>query len=137
MPGLSSSPVPVSVLRPTRVLVVEDNLDAALTLADLLGIWGYEVSTVHDGLSAVETAPRFRPDVVLLDIGLPGIDGYEVARRLRRRPELAGLLIVAVTGYGQESDRQRSREAGFDHHLVKPVDLETLRRLLKGAVLLN
>jgi len=131
MPSLSPASAPV--LRPTRVLVVEDNLDAAVTLVDLLTLWGYEVSAVHDGLAAVEVAPQYRPDVVLLDIGLPGIDGYEVARRLRRRSELDGLLVVAVTGYGQESDRQRAREAGFDHHLVKPVDLETLRRLLGGA----
>jgi CheY-like chemotaxis protein len=131
MPSLSQAPAPVP--RPTRVLVVEDNLDAAVTLVDLLTLWGYEVSAVHDGLAAVEVAPRYRPDVVLLDIGLPGIDGYEVARRLRRRSELDGLLVVAVTGYGQEGDRQRAREAGFDHHLVKPVDLEILRRLLGGA----
>jgi len=119
--------------RPTRVFVVEDNLDAALTLVDLLTIWGYEVRAVHDGLAAVEVAPELHPDVVLLDIGLPGIDGYEVARRLRRRADLAGLLIVAVTGYGQESDRQRSREAGCDHHMVKPVDLDALRLLLAAA----
>ncbi|HZF11583.1 MAG TPA: response regulator [Thermoanaerobaculia bacterium] len=131
MPNLSQAAAPVP--RPTRVLVVEDNLDAAVTLVDLLTLWGYEVSAVHDGLAAVEVAPEYRPDVVLLDIGLPGIDGYEVARRLRRRSELDGLLVVAVTGYGQEGDRQRAREAGFDHHLVKPVDLETLRRLLGGA----
>jgi CheY-like chemotaxis protein len=128
-------PLPASASRPTRVLVVEDNLDAAVTLVDLLTLWGYEVSAVHDGLAAVEVAPRHRPDVVLLDIGLPGIDGYEVARRLRGRPELGGLLIVAITGYGQESDRQRARDAGCDHHLVKPVDLAILRRLLAGAVL--
>jgi CheY-like chemotaxis protein len=78
-------------------------------------------------------APEFHPDVVLLDIGLPGIDGYEVARRLRGQADLPGLLIIAVTGYGQESDRQRAREAGFDQHLVKPVDLEILRRLLAAA----
>jgi two-component system CheB/CheR fusion protein len=125
------APLPAS--RPARVFVVEDNLDAALTLVDLLEIWGYEVRAAHDGLSAVEAVPEFQPDVVLLDIGLPGIDGYEVARRLRRRPELGGLLIVAVTGYGQDGDRQRAREAGCDHHLVKPVDLEILRRLLAGA----
>jgi CheY-like chemotaxis protein len=129
MPQLSRLPAP----RPTRVFVVEDNLDAALTLVDLLGIWGYQVGVVHDGLAAVAAVPEFHPDVVLLDIGLPGIDGYEVARRLRRRSELDGLLIVAVTGYGQESDRQRAREAGFDHHLVKPLDLEALRRLLADA----
>jgi two-component system CheB/CheR fusion protein len=131
MANLSSLPVPRP--RPARVCVVEDNLDAALTLVDLLEIWGYEVRAVHDGLSAVTAVPEFHPDVLLLDIGLPGIDGYEVARRLRRRAELDGLLIVAVTGYGQDDDRQRAREAGFDHHLVKPLDLEALRRLLADA----
>jgi CheY-like chemotaxis protein len=126
---MAAEPTP----RAARVFLVEDNLDAALTLSDLLEIWGYEVRAVHDGLAAVEVAPQFDPDVVLLDIGLPGIDGYEVARRLRLRKDLAGLLIIAVTGYGQEGDRRRAREAGFDHHLVKPVDLDALRRLLEEA----
>jgi CheY-like chemotaxis protein len=115
------------------VLVVEDNVDAALTLVDLLRLWGYEVEVVHDGPAAVEAAPRCRPQVVLLDIGLPGMDGYEVARRLRAAPETRGALLVAVTGYGQEGDRVRAREAGFDHHLVKPVDLDGLRRLIAAA----
>lgn len=128
LPG--SPPHPLDGL---RVLVVEDNVDAAETLADLLRLWGYEVETVHDGEAAVYAAPRFRPRVVLLDIGLPRMNGYEVARWLRGRPELGDLLIVAVTGYGQESDRARGREAGFDHHLVKPVDLDLLRRLLAEA----
>jgi CheY-like chemotaxis protein len=116
--------------RAPRVLVVEDNVDAALTLVDLLRIWGHEVCCVHDGPAAVEIAQGYRPEVVLLDIGLPGMDGYEVARRLRGVPETREALLVAVTGYGQESDRARSREAGFDHHLVKPVDLDGLRRLI-------
>ena len=119
--------------RATRVLVVEDNVDAALTLVDLLRIWGHEVRCVHDGPAAVDVAPQYLPQVVLLDIGLPGMDGYEVARRLRRAPETRGALLVAVTGYGQESDRARSREAGFDHHLVKPVDLDGLRRLIGSS----
>ncbi len=132
----SSSHLPGPPSRPergVRVLVVEDNVDAAETLADLLRIWGYEVETVHDGQAAVVAAPRFRPQVVLLDIGLPRMNGYEVARWLRRQGDLGDLLIVAVTGYGQESDRVRGREAGFDHHLVKPVDLDALRRLLAEA----
>jgi len=116
-----------------RVLVVEDNVDAALTLADLLTLWGYDVRVVHDGLAALEVAPVYRPEAVLLDIGLPKMDGYGVARWLRAQPPLAGVLIVGVTGYGQERDRQLSREAGFDHHLVKPVDLGLLRRLLEEA----
>jgi CheY-like chemotaxis protein len=129
MPDLFSPPL----ARPARVFVVEDNLDAALTLRDLLEIWGFEARTAHDGLSALKVVPEFHPDVVLLDIGLPGIDGYEVARRLRGRADLPGILIIAITGYGQESDRQRALEAGFDQHLVKPVDLEILRRLLADA----
>jgi len=126
IPGPPSRPLD----RGVRVLVVEDNVDAAETLADLLRIWGYEVETAHDGQAAVLAAPRFGPQVVLLDIGLPRMNGYEVARWLRCRPDLGDLLIIAVTGYGQESDRARGREAGFDHHLVKPVDLEALRHLL-------
>ena len=126
------SPRPAPVAQGARVLVVEDNIDAALTLADLLALWGYEVQVVHDGLAALEAAPSYRPQAVLLDIGLPKMDGYGVARWLRAQPDLAGVLIVAVTGYGQDRDRQLSREAGFDHHLVKPVDLAALRRLLEG-----
>jgi DNA-binding response OmpR family regulator len=128
MPSPAPSPYPVD--RGVRVLVVEDNADAAETLADLLRLWGYEVGIAHDGQAAVEAAPGFRPDAVLLDIGLPRMNGYEVARWLRRQSDLGGVLLIAVTGYGQESDRARGREAGFDHHLVKPVDLEVLRRLL-------
>jgi len=128
MPSPPHSPGPVD--RGVRVLVVEDNVDAAETLADLLRLWGYEVGVVYDGQAAVETAPGFRPDAVLLDIGLPRMNGYEVARWLRRQPDLGGVLLIAVTGYGQASDRARGHEAGFDHHLVKPVDIELLRRLL-------
>jgi two-component system CheB/CheR fusion protein len=116
-----------------RVLVVDDNRDSAETIAMLVELWGHEVRIVHDGRTALTTlteAPDWLPDVVLLDIGLPGIDGYEVARRLRQEPSLDGLLMVAMTGYGQERDRQLSREAGFDHHLVKPVDPARLQALL-------
>jgi CheY-like chemotaxis protein len=113
-----------------RVLIVDDNVDGAESLGLMLQMAGHEVSIVHDGLAAVETALAFRPDVVLLDIGLPGMNGYEVARRLREQPELAGTLLVALTGYGQEEDRQRCREAGIHHHLVKPVDPPVLTRLL-------
>jgi CheY-like chemotaxis protein len=116
-----------------RVLVVEDNLDAAATLSDLLEIWGHEVRSVHDGPSALDAAAAFHPDAVLLDIGLPGLDGYEVARRLRGRAAEDGLLLIAITGYGKDEDRARSRQAGFDHHLVKPADLGELRRLLEPA----
>jgi PAS domain S-box-containing protein len=116
-----------------RVLVVEDNLDSAETLVDLLELWGHEVRAVHDGPAAVRTAADFRPEVVLLDIGLPGMDGFEAARRLR-----AGLgedaRLMALTGYSQEEDRRRSSEAGCDHHLVKPINPDELRRLLESIV---
>jgi signal transduction histidine kinase/DNA-binding NarL/FixJ family response regulator len=115
---------------PARVLLVEDNVDAADALVELLRMWGHEVEVVHDGASAVAKAGEARPDVVLLDIGLPGMDGYQVARALRALPDLQDALLVALTGYGQEADRRRSAAAGFDHHLVKPVDLAELRRLV-------
>jgi PAS domain S-box-containing protein len=118
---------------PARVLLVEDNLDAADALAELLRMWGHDVEVVHDGAAAVETAASIRPDVVLLDIGLPGMDGYQVAGTLRALPHLHGALLVALTGYGQEADRQRSAAVGFDHHLVKPVDLAELRQLVEAG----
>ena len=127
----SAAPATAAEAR-TRVLLVEDNLDAAESLAELLRIWGHEVELAHDGAAALRAALEVRPEVVLLDIGLPGMDGYEVASRLRATPGLAGVRLVAVTGYGQESDRRRARLAGFDHHLVKPVDLDRLRALLAG-----
>ena len=115
-----------------RVLVVDDQTDTAQSLAELLEIWGHEVRVGYDGPSAVELALEFNPDVVLLDIGLPLMNGYEVARRLR---EMTGqeLMLVAMTGYGQEEDRRRALEAGFDLHMTKPVDLATLRDLINSA----
>jgi signal transduction histidine kinase/DNA-binding response OmpR family regulator len=109
-----------------RVLVVDDNQDAAESLALLLRLAGHDVHVCHDGPAAVAAAVELVPEVVLLDIGLPGMDGFEVARRLRAHPALARTLLVAVTGYGQSQDLDRSREVGFDHHLVKPVDPDTL-----------
>ncbi len=94
---------------------------------------GHEVMTVHDGLAAVETAEGFRPELVLLDIGLPGMDGYAVASRLRAEGGCRDAVIIAVTGYGQEEDRRRSKDAGFDHHLVKPVDFNSLEALLSAS----
>jgi PAS domain S-box-containing protein len=120
---------PARRLPPRRVLVVDDNEDAANTMAMLLELEGHEVRAVHDGSAALEAARQMHPEVVLLDIGMPGMDGYEVARRLRQDPHQAGVLLVAVTGWGQEDDRRRSREAGFDEHLVKPSDLARLREL--------
>src|SRR5262249_37784704 len=113
-----------------RVLVVDDNTDAADSLAMLLRLTGHEVRIVHDGPAALESAATFRPDVVLLDIGLPGMDGYAVARHLREESCTREVLLIAVSGYGQEEDQLRSRQAGFDHHLVKPVEFTALQQLL-------
>ena len=114
-----------------RVMVVDDNHDSADTMAELVKIWGYEVRTAHDGPGALDCARSFRPHVVLLDVGLPGMDGYELAQRLRAEG-LAGNLMVSVTGYGQDEDRRKAEEAGFDHHLTKPVDPRQLQPLLES-----
>jgi len=115
-----------------RVLLIEDNPDAREALQMLLELEGHEVETAADGLTGVELAGRFEPDVVLLDIGLPGENGYEVARRLAAHPARSRMRLVALTGYGQENDRRLSEEAGFDLHLVKPLELARLRELLAG-----
>jgi signal transduction histidine kinase/CheY-like chemotaxis protein len=114
-----------------RVLIVEDNVDAAETLAELLDLWGYQVRVVHDGPMALEVAATYRPEIILLDIGLPEMDGYEVARRLRAAERLTGALLVALTGYGQEEHRREAIEAGFSRHLTKPVDPLRLQQLLE------
>ena len=116
-----------------RVLIADDNHDAAVSLSLLLQAMGHETRVVHDGLEALEQAESFEPDVVLLDLGMPRLDGYETARRMRARPWAADTQIVAVTGWGQEADRQRAKEAGFHRHLVKPVDLEALRQIMADA----
>ena len=112
------------------ILVVDDNEDAASSLARLLELDGHEIVAVHDGAAAYDAAARHRPDVVLLDIGLPLLDGYEVCRRIRQQPWGTGMLLVALTGWGQEEDRHKTREAGFDGHLVKPVNYGELMMLL-------
>ena len=119
----SSSPTPF------EVLVVDDNIDAAETLALLLQCEGYNVTMAHDGASALKQASEVPPDLVLLDIGLPGIDGFEVARRLRQQG-LSKTTLVALTGYGGAADVQQALEAGFDHHVLKPVPLERLSELI-------
>jgi two-component system CheB/CheR fusion protein len=116
--------------QPCRILIVEDNVDSAESLAKLLRLMGHEVEAVHDGPAALEVAPHFRPEVVLLDIGLPLMDGYQTAQKLRELPGLEKTLLVAVTGYGRPEDRRCSREAGFDYHLVKPIDPLTLGQVL-------
>lgn len=116
-----------------RVLVVDDNTDAADSLAMLLRMHGHEVRTAHEGQTALQAVDGFVPQIVFLDIGLPDMDGYEVARRLRHRPELRKAVLVALTGYGQDSDRLLSREAGFDAHVVKPAMPEALEQVLQQA----
>jgi CheY-like chemotaxis protein/nitrogen-specific signal transduction histidine kinase len=124
-------------VRPTgpsrRVLVVDDSGDTAESAAVLLRMLGHQVETARDGHSALQAARAFRPEVVLLDIGLPGMSGYDVARALRAEAGDGALLLVAVTGYGQDEDRRRSAEAGFDGHLVKPVDPAAIQALLQDA----
>jgi PAS domain S-box-containing protein len=133
MPALptaqSATPAHASV---RRVLVVDDNVDHAHSTAAVLKLDGYLVQTAHHGQEALDLAKRLKPDIVLLDIGLPGMDGFEVARRLRAEPGGADLVLIAITGWGQEKDRERSRQAGFDHHLVKPVDPAHLSELLQS-----
>lgn len=115
-----------------RVLVVDDNHDAAASLALLLKHNGDDTDTAHDGLEALEAAEHFRPDVILLDIGMPKLNGYEVCRRIREQPWGKDVLIIAVSGWGQESNRLQSEQSGFDHHMVKPVDFSALAKVLAG-----
>jgi two-component system, chemotaxis family, CheB/CheR fusion protein len=115
---------------PLRVLVVEDNRDAADTLAAAVRSWGHEVQIAYDGMSAVHSAREFRPDAALLDIGLPNLNGYEVARQLKNMPGGDDIQLIAVSGYAQEEDQQRGLEVGIEHHFAKPVDLDVLRELL-------
>lgn len=113
-----------------RVLVIEDNKDTASTLGVILKLWGHEIEIAYNGHAGLNAARQFRPDVVLLDIELPGIDGYEVAKSLRQFTELDQTVIVAITGYGQPEDQARSREVGINYHYTKPIDLPSLRKLL-------
>ena len=115
---------------PLKVLVVDDNRDAAILMGRLLRTLGNDVQVVHDGFAALETAEAFRPEAVLLDIGLPEMDGYETARMLREIPSCKDVTIIAVTGWGQEEDREKGKQAGFNYHVVKPADSSTLMQLL-------
>ena len=115
---------------PRRILVVDDNADAAGTMAMVLSLDGHDVRVTHDGPSTLSTALTFQPQVIFLDIGMPGMDGYETATELRRLPGLKDAMVVAVTGYNLEPSRPGSRQARFDHYLTKPVQFETVRRFI-------
>jgi CheY-like chemotaxis protein len=130
---IGALPDPAISAAPLRVLVVEDNVEAAEMLGQLVELWGHEVRTVHDGVSAISVVSSFRPHIVLLDIGLPGASGYEVARQIRQQEDLQGILLLAMTGYGQEEDQVKAMDAGFDEHLVKPVEPEKLYQWLVSA----
>lgn len=117
-----------------RVLVVDDNRDAADSLALVADGLGAQVEVVYDGEAALAILGRFRPDVVLLDLGMPGMDGFEVAARIRRLPDGRAITLVAVSGWGQAEDRRRTLEAGFDHHLIKPARIADIQRLLTASV---
>jgi CheY-like chemotaxis protein len=117
-----------------RVLVADDNEDSAETLGLLLQALGHEVRTVHDGQRAVEEAETFRPDVALLDIGMPGLDGYEAARLIRAAAWGRTVVLIALTGWGLDDDVRRAHDAGFDRHLLKPVDIAPLQEALAASV---
>ena len=131
--GASGTPHGLPAGTSERILIIDDNADAAKTLATLLQLRGYDVLTAPDGHTGISAAATHRPRTILLDIGMPDLDGYETCRRLRRQPWARDTRIVAVSGYGQESDRRRAREAGFDAHLVKPVKISTLADLLGAS----
>jgi CheY-like chemotaxis protein len=113
-----------------RVLIVDDNVDSVTAMSMLLEVDGYDVRVAHEALAALEIVAQFEPEVILLDLGLPGMNGLELARALRKLPVAANALLIAVTGYGQPSDRQRSQDAGFNHHLVKPVSSGEIVRVI-------
>jgi len=117
-----------------RILIVDDNKDSAISLGMMLELMGHETRMVHDGLAALEAALAFRPDVVLLDLGLPKLNGYEVCRRIREQPWGEAVVLIAQTGWGQEEDKCRSKEAGFNFHMVKPIDPDALEKLLAGLL---
>jgi PAS domain S-box-containing protein len=138
-PQIPQTNGPVASVRPgekletRRVLVVDDNEDSAASLGTLLRSLGMDVQTSHDGTTALKMIDEYHPDLVLLDIGMPGMDGFEVARRIRARPDNQRLKLVALTGWGQDTDRARTQEAGFDHHLVKPAQATVLQSLLMST----
>jgi CheY-like chemotaxis protein len=122
---------PSSEVYGRRVLVVDDNVDAAESTAAFLRLEGHEVKAVHDGIQALASLKVFDPHVVVLDIGLPGLDGYAVARQLRARGDTSHVLLIALTGYGQREDRQRAADSGFDYHYVKPADPREIQNAIE------
>ena len=112
---------------------MDDNQDSAESLAIMLKLLGHEVAMAHDGLAALELIRTFMPELALLDIGMPILNGYDAARRIRQQPEYRDMVLVALTGWGQEEDRRQSREAGFDVHMVKPIDLVGLDAAIRGV----
>jgi len=141
MPARSAAGEPIAPIgtaqrsgQTSRVLVVDDNVDATDMLVMMLQMFGHEVKAAYSGQAALATAVEYEPDFVLLDIGLPDMNGYEVAQQLRREPQIKNVRLIAMTGYGQDADRQRSIEAGIDLHLVKPVDPKKLQELLETWV---
>jgi CheY-like chemotaxis protein len=120
----------VSEISRLRVLIAEDNRDSADSLKTLLEALGYETHIAYDGETAVHSAAALRPDAIIMDIGLPGVNGYEAARRIRAQDPGMRVSIIALTGWGQESDRLRSAQAGIEHHLIKPLDLAALKQIL-------
>jgi CheY-like chemotaxis protein len=144
LPALAEEPKPQPAVEPAdgsatkakaarRILVVDDMRDNADSLAMLLELGGNEVQTAYDGQAALEAAERFRPDVVLLDIGMPKLNGFDACRRIREQPWGKGMMLIALTGWGQQEDQRRTEEAGFDSHLVKPVDPSALNELLADS----
>jgi CheY-like chemotaxis protein len=143
LPSLANAPMRVSEPtdlssnekgRSLRILIVEDNIDSGDTLSMLLRLEGHDVLLVRSGITALEASPAFRPEVVLCDIGLPGMDGYEVARGLRALPQFDNVMMCALTGFTpSDADRNRPQQAGFNHHFIKPLNLERLMKLLEAV----
>jgi two-component system CheB/CheR fusion protein len=131
-PSAAASPDEPATKR--NILIVDDNIDAADSLAAILRLAGHQVRTAYEAASALQVAAKMRPDAIVLDIGLPKVNGYDVARRLREQPQFANTVLIALSGYGRDEDRERGREAGFDHHFTKPVDIEKLRRALEASL---
>lgn len=131
MHDMSNASPPAGVTS-RRILVVDDSIDGAVAMALLLKYDGHDTRTAHNGHDALAEARSFRPEVVFLDIGLPGKDGYDVARELRAEPGLRDIVLVALTGWGTEEDLRKSKEAGFDHHFVKPVEPEVIESMLRN-----